>query len=137
MKESLFIIWQEEDAMGIPLIDEQHRGIVSMINTLYYFMKRGDAEREQQRMLEMLEHFFAVHFIVEEELMEAAGYEESESHAAEHERFLEELRQLRASIEQVNEPLQLLKSLKSWWLDHIKVEDAKYVPAVRKLMENV
>ncbi|WP_457597769.1 bacteriohemerythrin [Hydrogenimonas sp.] len=135
MNESLFIVWGEEDALGIPLIDEQHRGIVSMINTLYYFMKRGDGEREQLRMLEMLEHFFTIHFIVEEELMEAAGYEERKAHAEAHERFLKELRELRASIERFNEPLELLKSLKGWWLDHIKGEDLKYVPSVRKWME--
>ena len=130
MQDHLFIIWHESDSLGVPLLDEQHRGIVAMINTLYYFMKRGEGEREQRRMLQMLVHFFRVHFIVEEEMMAAAGYEDLAAHAAEHAAFLQKLEAAEAALGEVNDPLELLRDLKEWWVGHIRIRDRAYLPAL-------
>ncbi|NPA29909.1 MAG: bacteriohemerythrin [Epsilonproteobacteria bacterium] len=135
MRRSLFIVWGDDDNLGIPLIDEQHRGIVAMINTLYYFMKRGEGERELLRMLEMLEGFFRIHFIVEEEMMARAGYREREAHAAAHADFLRKLADARSALDRVNDPLELLRDLKTWWVEHIRIEDRKFASLVRSLAE--
>jgi len=135
LRRSLFIVWGDDDNLGIPLIDEQHRGIVAMINTLYYFMKRGEGERELLRMLEMLEGFFRIHFIVEEEMMARAGYREREAHAAAHADFLRKLADARSALDRVNDPLELLRDLKTWWVEHIRIEDRKFASLVRSLAE--
>jgi len=106
-----------------------------MINTLYYFMKRGEGERELLRMLEMLEGFFRIHFIVEEEMMARAGYREREAHAAAHADFLRKLADARSALDRVNDPLELLRDLKTWWVEHIRIEDRKFASLVRSLAE--
>ena len=37
--KNLYITWKNEDELGIPIIDEQHRGVVTAINSLFYFMQ--------------------------------------------------------------------------------------------------
>ncbi len=39
MSNDLYIIWHPDNDLGIPIIDEQHRGLVSAINSLHYFIK--------------------------------------------------------------------------------------------------
>ena len=132
MSKSLYISWSEKDNIGIPLMDEQHRGIVSVINSLYYFMQRGEGEDTLLRIMDMLEHYIKIHFIVEENLMEEAGYAKIKEHSLMHEVFLKKMQNTKAKITTVNEPMELLKSLKERWFGHIKAEDAKYVSLVKK-----
>jgi hemerythrin len=40
---SLYISWNRDYDLGIPIIDEQHRAIVATINTYHYFISSGEA----------------------------------------------------------------------------------------------
>ena len=43
--KDIYIVWNKDNEIGIPIIDEQHRVAVGTINSLFYFMqmKRGVA----------------------------------------------------------------------------------------------
>ena len=43
MGNLLYIVWNEKNNIGVPIIDEQHRGIVIAINSLYYFINERRA----------------------------------------------------------------------------------------------
>lgn len=40
---TLFIVWSDMNETGIKIIDDQHRGIVSVINSLYFYMSYDKA----------------------------------------------------------------------------------------------
>ena len=131
MKNLLYIVWSSKNDLGIPIIDEQHKGIVSVINSLYYFMQRGEGEDELLHIIDMLEYYIKVHFKTEEGIIKKAGFPEYEKHSLMHDEFLKKLQKIKSEITTINEPEGLLKSLKIWWIEHIKNEDLKFVSFVK------
>ncbi len=132
MKNALYIVWQTSNNTGIPIVDEQHRGIVSTINSLHYFLGHGDASVAFEPTMDVLNHYTSLHFMTEEALMRAAGFGGVEDHVALHNDFMNRVRSMaryRASNDQVQE---LLVFLKDWWLKHINKNDHDYVTAVKK-----
>lgn len=132
MKNVLYIVWQPSSDTGIPIIDEQHRGIVSTINSLYYFLQHGDGAVAYEPTMDVLNHYASLHFMTEEALMKSAGFASAKDHIALHNKFMNRARSMakfRASEDQVRE---LLAFLKVWWLNHINKEDREYVTTVRK-----
>ncbi|MBI5639186.1 MAG: chemotaxis protein, partial [Nitrospirae bacterium] len=71
----LYIIWSDKSNLGIPIIDEQHRGIVSIINTFHYFVQQGHGPETLRPTLSMIERFSELHFETEEALMTEADYQ--------------------------------------------------------------
>ncbi len=69
MQNILYIVWTEKNKVGIPIIDEQHRGIISTINSLHYFIQTGQGEQIIRPTLIMLEQYVDIHFKTEEALM--------------------------------------------------------------------
>jgi len=55
MKNILYIVWSDNNSVGIPIIDEQHRGIISTINSLHFFIQAGHGDEILKPTLIMLE----------------------------------------------------------------------------------
>jgi len=127
MNHPLYIIWTENNNTGIPIIDEQHRGIISTINSLHYFMQTGHGEEIIKPTLITLEQYIAIHFKTEEALLEAANYPALEEHMALHRAWDEKAHLLSTHTDSS----ELLKFLKEWWMGHIRIEDKNYVPFLR------
>jgi hemerythrin-like metal-binding protein len=130
----LYIIWNESNNVGIPILDEQHRGIVSIINSFYYFVQTGHGEEAIKPTLAMLEHYTRVHFITEEALMRDAGYPDIDGHIVLHKKLTARTEAIVRAAGKSLDTDTTLEFLKQWWLGHIKTEDRKYMPFVIKLM---
>ena len=129
MYRPLFIKWHKRNETGIALIDEQHRGIVSIINTFYYMM----GKRVNNRMLyscisDTLKNYSRIHFITEEEFMEVLEYEHVEQHKELHRQLTQEIERIEIHGIRDNDAKPLLEFLKKWWLEHINEKDMLYVP---------
>lgn len=70
----LYIVWTEKNILAIPIIDEQHRAIVSIINSLHYYIREGHGDNAMKHTLAILEQYTKLHFNTEEALTEEAGY---------------------------------------------------------------
>lgn len=134
MKNMLYIIWPESANLGIPIIDEQHRAIVTTINSLYYFIQEGRGLEALRPTFDILEQYTRIHFITEEELMRRAGFDGLEEHIALHEGLTGKMKKIARESLNNREPELALEFLKKWWLDHINVEDKLYVPSVMKVL---
>ena len=64
MKNNLYIVWTDNNEVGYPIIDEQHRGIISIINTLHYFIQTGKGNEVIKPTMIMLEQYINYHFIL-------------------------------------------------------------------------
>jgi len=62
MKTTLYIAWNDDNKLGIPIIDEQHRAIISTINSLHYFMQPGHGDDIIQPTMIILEQYVNIHF---------------------------------------------------------------------------
>ncbi len=127
----LYIVWAEKNHLGIPIIDEQHRGVVSTINSLHYFTWHGEGVKAIKPTLGMLEQYTFVHFETEEELMRKAGYPYFKDHELLHKKLMARTVEIARQSVSWKDSEIVLSFLKEWWLRHINIEDRKYAPHVR------
>lgn len=122
------IIWRESLNTNIKVIDEQHRRIVTYINTL--IDSRHDPSIIGQ-VIDDLVDYTVSHFSYEETMMERAGYQFLEPHKRVHRLFI---RRVDTFLERAKNGEdvtdELINVLKNWLINHIKNEDADYVESV-------
>ena len=128
----LFIPWQPAMSMGIEALDEEHRLLIGMINSLHEQWASGDArEKARETLMEMRRYAFN-HFQHEEGMMLADGYPRLEEHQAQHEGFRVRLRHFEELAHQGKEsPSDVLTFLSDWLTNHILASDRDYARFVR------
>lgn len=126
MKNNLYIVWNESNNTEVSILDEQHRAIVSMINTLHYSINNQEESEIVESIFITLEQYIKFHFHTEEEIMEKLNYPDLKEHTAQHEQLAADTRKVFLEVEIDNDPEVLLQFLKNWWLKHICIEDRKY-----------
>ena len=124
--QPLFIVWSDIHDTGINIIDEQHRGIVGTINSLFYFINNSHGDVAVMPTLAMIEHYTQVHFLSEEELMAQSGYPGQDEHKQLHQNLVLEMNRIKPHSRDYNGPVDLLQFLKIWWTNHINKIDHSY-----------
>ncbi len=130
----LYIVWKDVNGTGVPIIDEQHRGIVSTINSFYYFYQEGHSSEAMLPTIKMLEQYVTIHFKTEEELMKKVGYPGLEEHMKLHKTLAAKTNEIARELNASGDAGMILKFLRAWWLNHINIEDKKYAPYMGKLV---
>ncbi|MDR0324593.1 MAG: hemerythrin family protein [Oscillospiraceae bacterium] len=120
---NMFIIWQPEFNLGIPIIDEQHRGIVSTINSFYYGMQSNYIEDMLLPVIDMVYDYTYLHFRIEENLLEQVGFPDVKSHHKIHQGLSSKLNLIGRKSVLDKDPYRLLDFLKDWWIHHICSDD--------------
>jgi hemerythrin-like metal-binding protein len=134
MDDLLFIKWQECNDTGISIIDEQHRGIVSIINSFYCLTEKGMGSTMLYSIIsDTVKNYSRVHFITEEHLLKAAKYPGFENHIEMHRKLMLEIELIEYVAITENDPKPLMNFLKKWWIEHINVQDMDYVPYLRNM----
>nr|WP_320133546.1 bacteriohemerythrin [uncultured Holophaga sp.] len=127
-----FLAWSDDLATGIQDIDAQHRRIVDYINQLAVAKELGRADALVP-VLERLVDYTASHFSLEEELMEKAGYACAGSHKGTHDLFVRSIQESQKRVAAGEDITgELLATLKTWLVYHIKHDDAAYAEDVRR-----
>lgn len=123
-----FINWTEQYSVGVTEIDNQHKGLVKLINKLFDAMADGQANKVLHEIIEELVKYTQVHFATEEKYFVSFNYADTEAHIAEHNKFIQEVAKFKAQFEAGNIVLsfEVFKFLKSWLVNHIQGSDKKY-----------
>ncbi|MDR2313394.1 MAG: bacteriohemerythrin [Spirochaetaceae bacterium] len=130
MENGVFVEWDNRYSVGIPLIDEQHKKLIEMTNTLYEACLGGTetATAHFREVVRGTVDYVKYHFTAEEKLLENAKYPDLACHKKEHESFIlkifEEVKKFEEGKKFV--PNVFVRYLKDWILAHIAVEDKKY-----------
>jgi hemerythrin-like metal-binding protein len=126
-QRQLLIVWHDSFATGINIVDEQHRGLVAIINTLHYsLVVQHDASRLRS-IFDMIFAYAKVHFNTERELMDASAYPRINDHILQHENFKEEVTRIFVScLDEGGDAQELLEFLKYWWKEHILKTDMAF-----------
>jgi len=122
--ENLYIDWISEYNLGIPIIDEHHRIIVGLINSLSYGIREKlDA---MPPIINIMFEYTRLHFETEERFWENIDFPHAREHRVLHKNLLKSLGDEMNSSLAKNDPYEFLDFLKNWWIDHIQNEDMKY-----------
>lgn len=113
-------VWDERYLTGEAQVDEEHRGLVRLINRVADAQALGSTD-EIPLVLDELVHYAAVHFQHEETSMAAAGCDPRfvQAHVAVHRKFAEQVAQMYGNGVQHVSPDYLVRFLSSWLAYHI------------------
>ncbi|MDR0880987.1 MAG: hypothetical protein LBP55_00345 [Candidatus Adiutrix sp.] len=123
----LFIRWDESHLTGLAIIDEQHRGLVSVINSFFFHKNDPFIERILVPTALMAINLAKIHCLTEQQLMEQADYPQVEEHTQSHEVMYRELVNVERKARMKHDPDMLLDYLKKWWSGHAIDYDRLYV----------
>ena len=112
---------------GVTSMDREHAGQLSLFNDLKAAVRSGADDSLVYALLDELVEHSNLHFLSEQLMMKLNAYEASESHFLEHERLLDELRQLRRNLAtgSTTHKHGLIEALRNWLLVHIQTSDKK------------
>lgn len=126
------IKWTPRMSVGVPELDDDHKGLLALINELEGHTS-GETDAETlRRSLNWLLRYAQTHFAREQAVMTTCQFPMLPSHIDEHRDFLERMRETitefdddpAGTTEQIRE--SLISYLKEWWRHHILSEDMKY-----------
>jgi hemerythrin len=124
------IQWDNIFSVHIKEIDEQHKKLVHLINSLYDAMKAGQGKDVLHHILAELIDYTKNHFSKEEKMMSQYAYPAAALHKIEHDKFTKKVMTMQKDLEQGNAVLSMdvLQFLKDWLLQHIQKTDKQYSP---------
>ena len=135
LNHNVLIVWKPEYKLGIPIIDEQHRGIVSTINSLHYAMEHGHGESVLQPVIDMVEDYTRIHFALEENFLERCKFPDVEHHRKLHKELSHSLFKVGKESLWESDPHQFMEFLKKWWIDHICNKDQVFRDYLLKILD--
>ncbi len=119
--------WKEEYSVGIAAVDFEHRELIELINELHDGLQApGEADPVPAFLGEIFARISA-HFALEEREMLAAGYNEYRAHKDDHERLLDELRDIMDEYAERGafDEIIFSRSLGDWFGIHFRTFDAR------------
>jgi len=121
------IEWRNEYRTGIDGVDYEHEQLILQINRLLELIA---SRAERERVLDGLGDIYgsiAAHFALEEQTMQRRGYDAYLEHRADHERLLDDIRELADDYEaaaQIDEH-EFGERLAAWFQHHFQTHDAR------------
>jgi len=119
--------WRDDFNTRIPSVDYEHRQLFDVINQLYERLGMGDDDVVDAFMA-ALHDKIAAHFALEERVMRDAGYLGYAEHKADHERLLDEIRDLMEAQREGayrNQAHRLGERLERWFSVHFNTQDVR------------
>lgn len=121
------IEWRDEYCTGIAGIDFEHEMLINEINSVYRMIEnRADKDLVIDSLGEIYGGISA-HFALEEQLMRRHGYDHYAQHKADHERLLDDIRDItdeyEATVELDRSAFQ--QKLADWFALHFRTHDAR------------
>ena len=128
--------WTPDLATGDTVIDNQHKQLFSMVNTLFDAYQNGKERQEVEKTIEFLVEYTVKHFADEEALQKKHAYPEYHAHKQLHADFKESVRELAAKMSQEgpteNFVIEVCTIIGEWLFRHVKDEDSKMAAHMRK-----
>jgi hemerythrin-like metal-binding protein len=119
--------WKEEYATGIDDVDDEHKDLIDVINRLHELLLADDAKLTVPAFFARLIDGVSAHFALEERIMGESAYPDREAHRADHERLLDEMRDLVEAFRQAEEvdSVDLAMRLEPWFSQHFATHDLR------------
>ena len=119
--------WEKRYSVGIEAVDHEHRELVGLINRLH---EKATTQGSKVAVLGFFGDLYkaiSAHFALEERFMREKGYDQLRQHKGDHERLLDEVRDIMEDYE-VNDLFDeklLAQRLDAWFSRHFESHDAR------------
>ena len=122
------LVWREQLSVGNNVIDNDHRHLIDIVNHVEQSLDTKNP-RELSAALDSLSKYSQEHFVREEKIARAAGYEQVPDLSHSHEALVKQLDQIKVEIRGMGQEWSpavaedFTKLLRSWLIDHVIKED--------------
>jgi hemerythrin-like metal-binding protein len=118
------IDWDERFRVGIAAVDHEHRELIGLINAVHERLGSGYSVAD---FLGEIYTRISAHFALEEKIMRARNYDQYADHKTDHERLLDEIRDIMDDYEdkRIYRDEILTGRLRDWFGDHFRTRDAR------------
>jgi hemerythrin len=132
-----YVKWSDTYSTGINLIDEQHKGLIDLINDLFNHVTGNKAEERDyfQEVIEQAVQYVKFHFATEEKYMTSIGFPGFAEHKKAHEQFVLTVITTIKDFKEGNKLTleNFANFLQDWVLSHIAKMDMQYSKFDRSL----
>jgi len=124
--------WSDKFAIGLPLIDEQHRRLFDLTNNLYDCVQTDSSKGAVSDAIAALIDYTQYHFKAEEDYMFNVEYTRFEQHKLAHDNLTQQALDFKAKFQkEEGDTGEFIKFLFDWLTKHIMDQDKK----IGKFME--
>lgn len=127
-----YVQWSDDFSTGVPVIDGQHKLLLSYINKLHRGIMQAEASDLLLEILDALAGYAFTHFNTEEIFFAHSDYPAAKAHIEIHQQFRDKVLLFRESVLEGKSgvDLALLDFLKTWLVEHIQGMDVSFAPYV-------
>jgi len=131
------VSWSDSYAMGIKVIDDQHKDLLNFVNELFNHATGNEYEERTwfKEVIQQAVQYVKEHFATEEKYMKATHFPGYAEHKKTHDEFtltiVKSVKDFDAGKRLVLEKFAYF--LKDWVLSHIAVMDKQYCTYFRKI----
>ncbi|MCW8916631.1 MAG: bacteriohemerythrin [Magnetovibrio sp.] len=129
------IKWTEDLSVGVVVLDDDHKKLIKILNTLFAASFAGVADSVLEKTLVELEEYTKFHFDREEQFLAEHDYPSLEPHKFQHEKLIKDLHEYTARArEQGTDGLSadVMMFLRTWLINHIKEQDLVYADYLKE-----
>ena len=111
-----------------PEIDNEHKKLFEIYNELVDLIELKKSREDFARILTMMTDYSLKHFKKEEKYMSLLSYPKINEHIAYHRNYIYTVAMYNIDLLSENppNPVEIIKFLKDWWLNHIIKVDSMY-----------
>jgi hemerythrin-like metal-binding protein len=132
-EKTVIFPWRDAYSVGMPQIDDQHKGLIRLINNLQSAMMEGNGKNVLSGIMDDLVRYTESHFASEEAMLRLRGYSQLAAHSAEHKKLTAQVCELRDKFRagKVTISMEVMVFLKNWLADHILSRDMAYAKELK------
>lgn len=119
------LVWRQQLSVGNDVIDADHKYLIDIINQVEKSLKANDRSALSSEF-DALEKYSREHFVREEKIALAAGYEHVTKLSGSHDELLKALAHLKNEVGDEWSPAAIehfSSLLRAWLIDHVIKED--------------
>jgi len=128
-------VWRQDLETGNATIDNQHKRLIAVVNSLYEAYRSGKGREEVERTMEFLVGYTVKHFADEEALQRKYDYPDYHLHRQFHIDFKGTAQELSAELYRDGPTDDFIRkvyvTIGEWLVNHIKGEDFKMATYVQ------
>jgi hemerythrin-like metal-binding protein len=118
--------WKDQYSVGIAAVDYEHKELIDLINRLHDELTAGDKKLSASAFFGDLFRGISAHFALEERFMRERRYDQLVQHKDDHERLLDEIRDIMDEFEERDvASAELRARLDAWFSRHFETHDAR------------
>jgi hemerythrin len=119
--------WKDHYSVGIEAVDHEHKELIDLINRLHDELMEKGAVLSVEAFFGDLFKGISAHFALEERFMREQRYDQLAQHKADHERLLDEIRDMMDEVttDEKIDATQLSSRLDAWFSRHFETHDAR------------